>query len=361
MSDNDYLDMLRRQKLISPDFSPMEVPSPEPTQDNTLGNKYIEQVQKAPLQSDYKPSWKRRLAAVVAGGASGNYNIGKSIADEPYNRALRDYQVKTGSLGEAAKMQDTLGLHRSQIAMYTQRALAEQARAREEQQRGNLYETQATPDYNLQRYGYKPQSLDESIQLENSKHGFNRYQGLSNGLVLDRTTGRYIAGPEFERQMKDKEAKTNIERGTLDVRRGQLDAYNKRTGVIGNKNKFPSQVHIQQARKMAIDKAIAEHPEWAKFAGGTSSVAGTNTKGQKTSFKRTMETIPPQGTPANTEWYNPTTWWNKDTPPTKKDLDEYKKFQNEINKNFNSFGMSSSPSEDDNEDDNIDIEEMPEE
>lgn len=270
MADNDnFLEMLRRQKLVTPDFNPEQedtpTSAPMPSKSDELTNEYISQIQKAPAYKDYQPSFFRKLAS---GAMSINHpEEAATFRDRPYLNALRDYQVKTSGLGKAAEMENTLNVNRARISELTQRALMDAARASQERSTGKLREYEATPDYMDRRFGYKPQSLPEAIQLENAKHGYNRYQGFPNGLILDRVNGKYLSSDEFNRQMQDKEKRTQIEEGLLNVRRGQLGAYRERTGKMGTKgtkSTFPDSTHQATARKLAMEKLSAD-PRYSKF------------------------------------------------------------------------------------------------
>lgn len=264
MGDNDnFLDMLRRQKLITPDFNPGEENVPTPAPAPTLTDKYISEVQNIPKYSDYHPSLKRRIAGALLGAGTGSPQVAKNIVDEPYNKKLLDYSRQLGGLGQAAGMENTLNINRARISELTQRALMDAARASQERSTAKLRDYQATPEHDLRVHGYHPQNSEEyfkSLEIEHPEKLSERYKSAGQGIMFDTVTGKYISGSEFDRIRRDFESRTGAEYA-------RINAYKERTGKMGSKStspKYPDSTHQATARKLAMDKLSAD-PKYSKF------------------------------------------------------------------------------------------------
>lgn len=225
------------EDTVTEPFSPHKIGAPgSPSQSNDLVSiyeqilaqregpaqtRYLEYLNRAPKEDDFRPGKMTRLGAALAGAAAGavngpmaGYSLASEVVDAPYNRALRRYDIEGRGLREAASIEErSIG---NRIGLVKDITSAKQAADQLELNRRNIESQIKARDLTMQ------QTL---VEIKNK--GLESHLDKNTGIlyIVDRLTNSRTPVGKFDQSTGERVAE---ERGKIDYT-GDVSLKNQRT------------------------------------------------------------------------------------------------------------------------------------
>jgi hypothetical protein len=210
-----------------------------------LREQYQTALQNVPQISDFHPSLGRRVL-----GALGQ----TQFEYEPYYRQFSDYLKRTEGMRRALDYQDSLVLRQAQITHLGAQALAEGARRRQEEATEELRRRQAMPEYNIERYGYQPKTLQEREELDLYAHPEQmRPISVSGSAIFNPFTQQLEQNPYYVPPAR----MGPTERLDLHKKEREFDIEHP----IPAREQSPKKLNLEEARK----RVFAKNPKYQQF------------------------------------------------------------------------------------------------
>lgn len=286
-------------------------------------NAYVQQLQNAPRRENYQPSRMRNIASILAGlGAGGPtgitegqvvgyhanpeaaFNVSRAIRDEPYNRALGDWETRNKPLLGAAQQEQARNVNERQLMLGELTRVQNEQRIRDaELKSSQIYDTKIK---DMQR---KTDEAEKDRDLARQKFEADQ-TNKDNLLILHKAELAALnARHDLDNAQREKlhetekakwEAQTKNNQDVLELRNKQLEQANQPTTTETTTTTPPGW--------------FAQHVFGAKPT-EVKTVTSTKTRG---STQQNQNQRPTQLTSPDGKKYDITKWSDKDIEEARK-------------------------------------------